>query len=254
MVLARVLVLALLSAHAAAIQDFDFSDLGKYVAPCPSFTCSAGEKPAPKKDFVFTANGCGTADLPISARAEFEECCNRHDACYSVCGMDKATCEKRLKKCMKAKCKAHWDPHQRDECQSTAQLLSIGANMITCPAYQDAQAEACECVPSHEFTDANRERLVHFLKENGAPEEDLWDDEIDSLLEKYKRDEPTMFLRLLKKYPDAVKIDAKKPGFMDDLAKQAGQGKASKDKSSKSSKAKRRKVEKDVPVDEHEDL
>ncbi|GMF43631.1 unnamed protein product [Phytophthora fragariaefolia] len=124
--------------------------------------------------------------------------------------------------------------------------------MIACPAYQDAQKEACECVPTENAAAATRERLEYFLEENGASEEELSDEAIDSLLKKYKGQEPTMFLRLLKKYPKALKVDPQKSNFMDDILKSAdaelGPNKG------KKSKKNRKPVQKDVPVDEHEEL
>jgi hypothetical protein len=122
--------------------------------------------------------------------------------------------------------------------------------MVACPAYQDAQHEACECVRPEKVEQATRERLEYFLEENGATEE-LADEAIDALLKKYKGQEPTMFLRLLKKYPKALKADPNKTNFMDDILKTAGDDLPP----PKNKKQKKRKaVEKDVPVDEHEEL
>lgn len=36
------------------------------------------------RDFVFTANGCGTAMLPINSDVDFADCCNWHDAVRGV--------------------------------------------------------------------------------------------------------------------------------------------------------------------------
>ncbi|UIZ28688.1 hypothetical protein KXD40_009277 [Peronospora effusa] len=134
-----------------------------------------------------------------------------------VCGMPKGTCEKRLQKCMKAKCREIRSYKKREECVSTAKIFYIGANMVGCPAYENAQKEACECVPTDHAAFATRERVKYFLKKNGAPEADVEEEAIDALLEKYKEDEPTMFLRLLKKYPKALKTDLTKTNFMDDI-------------------------------------
>ncbi|TYZ64058.1 hypothetical protein PybrP1_004996 [[Pythium] brassicae (nom. inval.)] len=197
-------------------------------APCTGFQCSAaGEQPAPKREFEFTANGCGTAMLPISAETDFSECCNWHDACYSTCGMKKATCEKRLDKCMKAKCAELADAAEKDTCKSTAQLFSLGAQMIACPAFQDAQREACRCVAKDEVRAATRERLAHFLATSGAPAQERTDSAVDALLAKYVGKEPTMFLRLLLKYPHALKRDAKKRNFMEDIFKPSAEPSAS---------------------------
>ncbi|KAG7395374.1 hypothetical protein PHYBOEH_003884 [Phytophthora boehmeriae] len=233
-----------LSSCMAAMPDF--SQFGGFNNPCAPFTCSGKQTPVPRKDFVFTANGCGTAAMPISATAEFQECCNWHDACYSTCGMKKLKCEKRLEKCMTGKCNAVADPNEREECHSTAKLFSFGANMIACPAYQESQKEACECVANDQVAGANRARLVHFLTENGAPAKDLEDQEMDKLLAKYEGQEPTMFLRLLKKYPKALKRDPTKANFMDDIMKNGG--------GVKEETTRKTKTEKIIPVDEHVEL
>jgi len=227
----------------------NFPDLSKYSQPCEPFTCRPKRVPAPVKDFEVTVNGCGASDISSSS-SELKECCIWHDACYSTCNMPKGNCEKRLLRCLKAKCNEIEELTKRDECLSTAKMHYIGANMIGCQSYQDAQKEACECVPTANAASATRERLVYFLEENGAPEADLEDEAIDALLDKYKGQEPTMFLRLLKKYPKALKSDPSKTNFMDDLTKDA-------DVSLKKKQEKRKKkikIEKEVPVDEHEEL
>ncbi|KAG6616242.1 putative phospholipase A2 [Phytophthora cinnamomi] len=255
MVLSRSLLLSCaLSLSLCAAAPIDFPDLSSYKQPCEPFTCRPKRAPAPVKDYEFTANGCGSSGMPISTSTDFQDCCNWHDACYSVCGMPKANCEKRLQKCMMSKCKSMRDPAKRDECFSTAKIFYIGANMIACPAYQDAQKEACECVPTENAAAATRERLEYFLEENGASPEELDDEVIDALLKKYKGQEHTMFLRLLKKYPKALRTDPQKTNFMDEIVKNAdaelGPNKGKKGKKSK----KRKPVEKDLPVDEHEEL
>ncbi|CAI5707071.1 unnamed protein product [Peronospora effusa] len=228
-------------------SSLDFPDLSSYSLPCEPFSCRPKRAPAPVKDFEFTSNGCGTSGMSISASKDFQECCDWHDACYSVCGMPKATCEKRLQKCMKAKCREIRSYKKREECVSTAKIFYIGANMVGCPAYEDAQKEACKCVPTDHAAFATRERVKYFLKKNGAPEADVEEESIDALLEKYKEDEPTMFLRLLKKYPKALKTDLTKTNFMDDIVNSA-------DTDLKKKKKKGIQIEKEMPVDEHEEL
>eukprot|EP00644_Phytophthora_capsici_P009855 jgi/Phyca11/9543/fgenesh1_pm.PHYCAscaffold_39_\ len=223
--------------------SIDFPDLSSYSQPCEPFTCRPKRSPAPVKDFEFTANGCGTSGMPITTSTDFQECCNWHDAYMRYAQVQ---LRERLQKCMKAKCKAVQNPQKRDECFSTAKIFYIGANMIACPAYQDAQKEACECVPTEDAAVATRERVEYFLEENGASEQELEDEAIDTLLKKYKGQEPTMFLRLLKKYPKALKIDPNKSNFMDEIVKDA-------DKDIKK-RNKNKRTQKEVPVDEHEEL
>jgi len=35
------------------------------------------------------------------------ECCNAHDYCYDICGVDKDVCDKDLGKCVKKLCSAN---------------------------------------------------------------------------------------------------------------------------------------------------
>lgn len=93
---------------------------------------------------------------------------------------------------------------------------------MACPAFQAAQKEACRCVDADKVASATRSRLVHFLAQSGAPEEELAADAVDALLDKYAGREPLMFFRLLMKYPAALKIDAAKRNFMDDILRGAG--------------------------------
>jgi hypothetical protein len=87
------------------------------------------------------------------------------------------------------------------------------------PAFQASQREACTCVAAAKVEHANRQRLVHFLTENGASEDELKPARIEELLAKYKGQEPKMFLRLAMKYPKAIRVDKKKANFMEDMFK-----------------------------------
>ncbi|RLN62382.1 hypothetical protein BBJ28_00021789 [Nothophytophthora sp. Chile5] len=123
--------------------------------------------------------------------------------------------------------------------------------MIACPAYQAAQKEACRCETAATVGSANRNRLVHFLTENGAPEKELEDAAVDALLAKYEGQEPTMFLRLLKKYPAALQADPKKTNFMDDILKHGG---ADEPPASKRKTKRKARAAEEKPVDEHIEL
>ena len=91
--------------------------------------------------------------------------------------------------------------------------------MMGCAAFQAAQKEACTCVPATDVRKATRSRLLRFLKAAAAPAAELQDAAVDALLQKYSGQEPKMFFRLLKKYPEALKMDAGKEHFMNDLFK-----------------------------------
>lgn len=171
--------------------------------------------------------------------------------------MKKAKCEKRLDKCMNEKCERLGDAVEKDKCKSTAKLFSLGAQMIACPAFQDAQREACQCVPQDKVDASNKARLVHFLTASDAPANELSDAAIDKLLRKYSGQEPKMFLRLLLKYPQALKMDKKKSNFMEDIFKASGGADMDIPSFTKNSKPKatpREDQEADDAVDEHIEL
>lgn len=171
--------------------------------------------------------------------------------------MKKAACEKRLDKCMDAKCGQLEDAGEKDKCKSTARLFSLGAQMIACPAFQDAQREACVCVAKDQLQTANRKRLVHFLTTNDAPAKERDDSAVNALLAKYAGQEPKMFQRLLLKYPHALKLDKKKSNFMEDIFKAGGGGGAASFEDTKQKmrqQEKRAQVADDDHVDEHIEL
>jgi secretory phospholipase A2 len=107
-------------------------------------------------------------------------------------------------------------------CYRDSQTRDAARQTIACPAFQAAQKEACRCVAADKVASATRDRLVHFLAQSGVPEEELAADAVNALLNKYAGREPLMFFRLLMKYPSALKIDAAKRNFMDDVLRGAG--------------------------------
>uniref|UniRef100_A0AAV1UVI5 Phospholipase A2 n=1 Tax=Peronospora matthiolae TaxID=2874970 RepID=A0AAV1UVI5_9STRA len=247
MVLSRPLLLCFSLSVVSVSASDDFPNLGKYTQVCEPYTCRPKRVVAPLKDFEFTANGCGTS-MPVTANLEIIECCNWHDACYSVCGMPKANCENRFRTCMKAKCDEVADPTQRLDCFSAARILYITANMMGCPAFHDAQKKACDCVSPKDVAAATRDRLEYFLQVNGASEAELSDKALDALLAKYKGREHTLFLRLLKRYPDALKLDLEELGFVDSIARDLDAGAKEMEKEERLNRAA------DESVDEHEEL
>ena len=117
-----------------------------------------------------------------------------------------------------------------------------------CPAFHDAQKKACDCVSPKDVAAATRERLEYFLEVNGASEAELSDKALDALLAKYKGREHTLFLRLLKRYPDALKLDPEEFGFVDGIARDLDAG------AKEMEKEERLKRAADESVDEHEEL
>jgi hypothetical protein len=91
----------------------------------------------------FESNGCGSAGFQLRVDAELEQCCDAHDACYSVCNVTRSYCDDQMRRCLKLKCSMGGAPAN---CGQTAAMLSLGADRMGCNAFQSTQKDYCDCV------------------------------------------------------------------------------------------------------------
>jgi secretory phospholipase A2 len=104
---------------------------------------------------TITANGCGAYyfyyDFNNLELTGFNECCNRHDKCYSTCGENKNKCDTEFKKCLVTSCdimsteKSHLK-HHKETCINISHFLDLFVNKFGCTAYLNAQRQACDCL------------------------------------------------------------------------------------------------------------
>ncbi|CCI47299.1 unnamed protein product [Albugo candida] len=212
--LALLLIQALFSANATPSIDLDKMNFG---SACEVKHCTSKETPVPIKDYVFTSNGCGMAGAPMKGYEFLSDCCDLHDACYSVCGITKAYCDSSLKKCMTENCDGVTDKKKKEKCDRALSIYNLGAKLVGCPAFTAAQKEACYCVPKANDAAAYKERLLHFLQKHADSEEKKTEEAVDKLLKKHKGKEAKLFYRLVKKYTGSILLDNGKKNFMSKL-------------------------------------
>lgn len=110
---------------------------------------------------AFTANGCGTEAVRVSTPDALVPCCSVHDACYSICGVDRAFCDKEFGACLERRCKLMEDDATRQQCMQSQQMLTMGVSMFGCSAFTDAQREMCSCQ-----SEASRKEKIRSLVVN----------------------------------------------------------------------------------------
>jgi hypothetical protein len=76
---------------------------------------------------------------------DFTYCCDRHDACYAICGINKQYCETEFTACMNRMCDTTFSSNK--QCRDAAQTYSMGVTLFGSAAFDDTQKWACECVP-----------------------------------------------------------------------------------------------------------
>ncbi|KDO24516.1 hypothetical protein SPRG_10331 [Saprolegnia parasitica CBS 223.65] len=189
-----------------ALQAADAMFDSNQVCDARSDICAKkGKVLAPKRDYKIWANGCGTESMGFQVMnddgVDFSSCCNWHDACYGVCGISKAMCERKFEKCMKDLCANESGVDAQKSCDSMAEIYAMGPKLMGCPAFTKAQKEACTCVDKEKLAAKNRARLEYFVTTHANGLES-----VDTLLEKYAGKAPVMFYRLLGKYPSALVI------------------------------------------------
>jgi len=120
------------------------------------FTCpNKNHKPLLNKEYIFTSNGCGAHGIKINVNNDIEECCDLHDACYSICGISRDFCEQQFDKCLKQKCRNFNNNNNNNNnrhgikneqnCLETINLLTMGSSMFGCQSFVSSQNESCIC-------------------------------------------------------------------------------------------------------------
>ncbi|KAA8494766.1 hypothetical protein FVE85_3007 [Porphyridium purpureum] len=101
----------------------------------------------------FIANGCGPQGLEVKEPFGLWPCCNRHDACYSVCGSSLKYCETAFKLCMRDVCEMSHNAGRHDECKQQARAFADITGMFGGQFHAKASAEACACYKTKEEAD-----------------------------------------------------------------------------------------------------
>lgn len=150
--------------------------------------CPRGQTAVQRFGFELESNGCSKPSfIQVDGEEDFTHCCDRHgkyayssvrgrkstaaplsaDACYQVCGVDKALCESKFQRCLKDMCARNFKANAK--CGSAAQAYVMGVQLFGQGGFETSQEAACECVPSSGARD-HYERLFREFYARHAPD------------------------------------------------------------------------------------
>lgn len=170
-----------------------------------SRSCSGANKmTVQKKGKRLVSNGCSKpAGIKVMGEEDFTYCCDRHDACYSVCGMSKQDCDIDFGKCMKKLCKTKYSHNQ--QCSAAANMYEMGTTIFGSAGFDSTQEDFCACVDVSEAVSHYTGLVADFYREytNKYDESD-----VTQLIQKYSSQSssrlPKLYYELHKKYDKAI--------------------------------------------------
>lgn len=126
-------------------------------------TCPVGSAFAQKLGRTLESNGCTKpAFLTVNGEEDFTHCCDRHDVCYSTCGLTQAYCDEDFRKCMHQLCE-HVFPHN-PECKSAASTYSMGTSLFGTDLYSNEQDSHCTCIEAGQLVPHYKSYVDLFYK------------------------------------------------------------------------------------------
>lgn len=111
------------------------------------FKCGVGLVAVERPNHRPSSNGCGSGGfkLDVAKYPGVEACCHEHDVAYDTCGVERDVADRQFSKCLSNACAKQGN--LRKECESTIQMMNMGAALLGCKPYLDSQRNACQCVP-----------------------------------------------------------------------------------------------------------
>jgi hypothetical protein len=107
--------------------------------------CKEDEVLVQKPGRSIKSNGCSKPDfLEVKGEEDFTHCCDRHDACYAMCGASKDYCDHDFKSCMIKLCSTNF-PHNPD-CKQAASMYAMGTQLFGSTGFDALQRDHCQCL------------------------------------------------------------------------------------------------------------
>jgi secretory phospholipase A2 len=160
------------------------------------------------------SNGCSKpAGITVGGEEDFTYCCDRHDACYSICGVSKQYCEQDFGKCMKALCETAFSSNP--QCSSAAQMYQMGTTMFGSSGFQELQNDFCECVPESDVKKQYTQLLEKLYKDHTSKSASEISEMISKLMDKTGdsiQKLGNLFYNVMKKYDSAIQHEGKRVG------------------------------------------
>ena len=109
------------------------------------------------------SNGCSKPSfIQVNGEEDFTYCCDRHDACYGMCGSDKTFCDKDFGNCMRRLCKSNFP--NNPECAGAAGTYEMGTMFAGQQGYADSQEQHCICIAKdNETKDGFTAEETHYI-------------------------------------------------------------------------------------------
>jgi hypothetical protein len=131
-------------------------------------SCVAGLVAVQREAYAVESNGCSKPGfLKIDGEEDFTYCCDRHDASYQVCGLERTTADSSFKSCLNDMCTRNFKANTK--CPAAANAYSAGVGLFGQTSWLTSQESACQCVPSADVR-THYERLFSEFYSRYAPE------------------------------------------------------------------------------------
>jgi hypothetical protein len=160
------------------------------------------------------SNGCSKPPgISVGGEEDFTYCCDRHDACYSTCGISKNYCEQDFGKCMEELCNTVFTSNP--QCTSAAQVYQMGTTMFGGNGFQDLQNDFCECIPKSIVKKHYTKLLDKLYREHTDKSPEEISEMTSRLLDKTGdsvRKLGSLFYKISKKYDSVIQHEGPRVG------------------------------------------
>ncbi|RWS25424.1 hypothetical protein B4U80_13811 [Leptotrombidium deliense] len=114
------------------------------------FVCKNGKPGIKNEKFIPTTKGCGFIGIAIHKDhlpdPKMQECCHKHDLCYSECLSDKDACDTHFQSCMLDVCNnTSSSLSTATNCRVSAKMVYLMNLIFSCRLFLYAQKQACIC-------------------------------------------------------------------------------------------------------------
>jgi len=129
-------------------NDLDYLGLLRFgCGPCPDGTSETSEL-TQKEDFDYTT---GTDNMCTGAPQWFLSACQKHDRCYTICGVEKEHCDRNFLSDMYEICNKQGSVEARFLCKKSADVHWLAVSLAGDAdfhggGFSELQERACECI------------------------------------------------------------------------------------------------------------
>lgn len=230
MALRPVFIIALLAALSAACHaQFDGSNFGQPKI-CRPFQCPRkNDEPVPKWPYKVKSMGCASSSGGMMAMKTsktgndddpLEDCCHAKQACLQTCGSVKHLCQEEFMKCGERTCKVLSDSTKREECSRTIELQKVMQSLDNCNEFDQYQQQNCQCVAKDKVPKARVNFLTRFYKKYN-PDDVAKAEKLAGKADTVRK-MSTLVIKLVQKYPEAIKvIEDPNQAMMDRILKES---------------------------------